>query len=192
MDRGAWWATVHGIAESDTTERLLFTSLHFSKVKVKWLSRVRCDPVDCGLSVSSIHGILQARILEWVAISFSKGPSGHRDRKLVSHIVGRRFTVQTTKEARRHHQRICSPICSPSHSLPRLQDTKRSCEHTGRWRHLQPKRVFTRHQTDWYFDLGLLSLCNFEKIDLHLLSLPCLLWQPQMTTILTISRKITQ
>ena len=52
-----------------------FSSLHFSKVKVKSLSRVRCDPVDCGLSVSSIHGILQARILEWVAISFSR--KGH-------------------------------------------------------------------------------------------------------------------
>ena len=59
-----------------------------------------------------------------------------------------------------------------SHLLPHLRHTKRSCEHTGRWRHLQPKSVFTRNQTDWYFDLGLVSLCNFEKIDLHYLSLP--------------------
>ena len=42
------------------------------KVKVKLLSRVRlCDPVDCSPPGSSVHGILQARILEWVAISFS-------------------------------------------------------------------------------------------------------------------------
>ena len=42
------------------------------RVKVKSLSRVRlCDPVDCGLPGSSVHGILQARVLEWVAISFS-------------------------------------------------------------------------------------------------------------------------
>ena len=34
-----------------------------------------CDPMDCGLQGSSIHGILQARILEWVAISFSRGSS---------------------------------------------------------------------------------------------------------------------
>ena len=34
-----------------------------------------CDPVDCSLPGSSIHGILQARILEWVAISFSKSES---------------------------------------------------------------------------------------------------------------------
>ena len=34
-----------------------------------------CDPVDCSLPGSSVHGILQARILEWVAISFSKSES---------------------------------------------------------------------------------------------------------------------
>ena len=34
-----------------------------------------CDPVDCNLLGFSVHGILQARILEWVAISFSMGPS---------------------------------------------------------------------------------------------------------------------
>ena len=38
-----------------------------------------CDPKDCSLSVSSIHGISQARILEWVAISFSKGSSRLRN-----------------------------------------------------------------------------------------------------------------
>ena len=38
---------------------------------VKLLSRVQlCDPMDCSLPGSSVHGIFQARILEWVAISF--------------------------------------------------------------------------------------------------------------------------
>ena len=46
-----------------------------------------CDPVDCSLPGSSVHGILQARILEWVAISFS------RDRTWVSYIVGKCFTL---------------------------------------------------------------------------------------------------
>ena len=42
------------------------------KVKVKPLSRVQlCDPMDCSLRGSPVHGIFQARILEWVAISFS-------------------------------------------------------------------------------------------------------------------------
>jgi len=34
-----------------------------------------CDPIDCSLPGSSVHGILQARILKWVAISFSRGSS---------------------------------------------------------------------------------------------------------------------
>ena len=38
-----------------------------------------CNPVDCGPPGSSVHGIFQARILEWVAISFSRGPSWPRD-----------------------------------------------------------------------------------------------------------------
>ena len=38
-----------------------------------------CDPIDCSLPGSSIHGIFQTRILEWVAISFSRGSSPRRD-----------------------------------------------------------------------------------------------------------------
>ena len=51
------------------------------------------DPMDCSLPGSFVHGIFQARALEWVAISFSRGPSQPRDRTLVSCISGRRFTV---------------------------------------------------------------------------------------------------
>ena len=43
------------------------------KVKVKLLSRVQlCDPVDCSPPGPYVYGVLQARIMEWVAISFSK------------------------------------------------------------------------------------------------------------------------
>ena len=64
------------------------------EVKVKSLSRVQlCDPVDCSLLGSSLHGILQARILEWVAISFSRGVSQPRDQTQVSRIGGRCFTT---------------------------------------------------------------------------------------------------
>ena len=38
-----------------------------------------CDPMDCSLPGSSVHGIFQARILEWMAISFSRRSSLHRD-----------------------------------------------------------------------------------------------------------------
>ena len=51
-----------------------------------------CDPVDCGPPGSSVHGIFQARILEWVAISPSRGSSQPRDRTLISCIAGGFFT----------------------------------------------------------------------------------------------------
>ena len=50
-------------------------------------------PMDCSLPGSSIHGIFQARVLEWVAISFFRGSSRFRDRIQVSHIAGRHLTV---------------------------------------------------------------------------------------------------
>ena len=50
-----------------------------------------CDPMDCSPAGSSIPGIVQARILEWVAIPFSRGSSQPRDRTRVSHIAGRGF-----------------------------------------------------------------------------------------------------
>ena len=50
------------------------------------------DPMDCSLSGSSVHGIFQARVLEWIAISFSRGSSRPRNRTRVSHTAGRRFT----------------------------------------------------------------------------------------------------
>ena len=55
--------------------------------------------MDCSLPPSSVHGIFQARGLEWVANSFSRGSSWSRDRTWVSHTVGRRFTVWATREA---------------------------------------------------------------------------------------------
>ena len=58
-----------------------------------------CDPMDCSLPGSSIRGILQARVLEWVAISFSRRSSQPRDRTQVSRIAGRHFTVWATREA---------------------------------------------------------------------------------------------
>ena len=50
-----------------------------------------CDPMDCSPSGSSVHGILQARILEWEAIPFSRGCSGPRDRTRVSCTAGEFF-----------------------------------------------------------------------------------------------------
>ena len=58
----------------------------------------RSNPVDCSLPSSSVHGIFQAKVLEWVAISFSRGSSPSRDQTRVSCIVDRRFNVWATRE----------------------------------------------------------------------------------------------
>ena len=58
-----------------------------------------CDPTDCSLQGSSLHGILQARILEWVVISFSRESSWLRDRTQASCIEGRCFNLWATREA---------------------------------------------------------------------------------------------
>ena len=58
-----------------------------------------CDPMDCNLPDLSVHGIFQARVLEWVAISFSRESSWPRDRTQVSCILGRCFTLWGTREA---------------------------------------------------------------------------------------------
>ena len=71
----------------------------FQLLYVKWSEVAQscptlCDPMDCSLPDSTIRGIFQARILEWVAISFSRRSSWPRDWTWVSHmlgIVGRRF-----------------------------------------------------------------------------------------------------
>ena len=55
-----------------------------------------CDPMDCSPPGSSLHGILQARVLEGVAISFSRGASPPRDGARVSCIPGRRFNLGAT------------------------------------------------------------------------------------------------
>ena len=57
-----------------------------------------CDPMDCSLSGSSLHGIFQAIVLEWIAISFSRRSSRPRDQTRVSRIVDRRFTIWATRE----------------------------------------------------------------------------------------------
>jgi len=58
-----------------------------------------CDPMDCSPLGSSVRGIFQERVLECVAISFSRGSSWPRDQTQVSHIAGRCFTVWATREA---------------------------------------------------------------------------------------------
>ena len=61
--------------------------------EVAQLCPTLCDPMNCSLPDSSINGIFQARILQWVSISFSRRSSQPRDWTRLSHIVGRHFTI---------------------------------------------------------------------------------------------------
>ena len=69
--------------------------IHWKKVKVKVAQSclTLCDP-----RYYTVHGILQARILEWVAFPFSRGSSQPKDQTQVSHIAGRFFTNWATRE----------------------------------------------------------------------------------------------
>ena len=61
-----------------------------------------CDPMNCSLPGSSVHGILQSRILDWVAMPTSRGSSQPRDQthiSCVSCFADGVFTVNTTREA---------------------------------------------------------------------------------------------
>ena len=62
-------------------------------------SSTLCDPMDCSPQPPLSMGVLQARIVEWVAMPSSRGSSQPRDWTQVSHIAGRFFTIWATREA---------------------------------------------------------------------------------------------
>ena len=76
-------------------------SLPLRSDQIRWVTQscpTLCNPMDCNLPGSSVHGILQARLLEWVAIPFSRESSRLRDQTWVSCIAGRFFIIWATKE----------------------------------------------------------------------------------------------
>ena len=73
--------------------------MKWSEVTQSWPTLY--DPMDCSLPGSSVHGIFQAIVLEWIAISFSRGSSRPRDWTRVSCIVDRGFTIWATREVQR-------------------------------------------------------------------------------------------
>ena len=87
---------VTGGLSQEGEEGVTFTS-HLEKV---------CDPMDYNPSGSSLHGILQARILEWVAISSSGGSSWPRDQAHVSFIADIFFTAEPSGKALKHASRL--------------------------------------------------------------------------------------
>ena len=77
-------------------------------VTITLLCPTLCDPMDY-----TVHGILQARILEWVAVPFSEASSQHRGQTQVSHIAGRFFTSWVTRKAQFYC--LCFPLDSKLH-----------------------------------------------------------------------------
>ena len=102
-----WWVVIMRVTWYDfymsqgTTYFFFFFEIWKENVKmlVAQLCLTLCNPMDCSAPGSSIHRILQARILEWVAIPFSVTSSQLRDQSQVSCIAGRFFTVWAIREA---------------------------------------------------------------------------------------------
>ena len=117
-----------------------------------------CDPVDCSLPGSSLHGILQARVLEWVAISFSRGSSWPRDRTPVSHIAGRHFNLWATREAPSH----CLGICKTKFQK---MEFKKWSEWKNHWIKTRTSysTCFERNITDWVLKSFLTSSLPLKK-----------------------------
>ena len=81
---------VYSFLHSVRTERVLCTRSWSESAQS---CPILCDPVDCSPLGSSVHEILQARVLESFAILFSRGSSPPRDQTRVYRIVGRFFTI---------------------------------------------------------------------------------------------------
>ena len=122
-----------------------------------------CHPMDCSPLGCSIHGILQARILEWVAISFSRGSSQPRDRIRVSRIAGDSLPSDPPRKPRNGYR--CGHLlpaprppthCHEPQVPPEFQYTKSTpCASKAGLRVSQAERI-----TSWSAYL----LCHFEGL----------------------------
>ena len=81
-----------------TQDGIRIIILNEVKVLVAQSCLTLCDPIVCRPPGSSVHGIFQARILEWVAIPFSRGSSWPRGRTQVFHTVGRFSTIWASRK----------------------------------------------------------------------------------------------
>ena len=125
-----------------------------------------CDPMDDGLPGSSVHGILQAKILKWVAISYSRGSSWPRDQTLVYCIAGRFFTVWATREGRWYFIAfICIPLTTgglPSLGSHRVgHDWSDLAAAADYWRGWAYYRIFIEQSSFTCVNYLFISFANF-------------------------------
>ena len=123
-----------------------------------------CDPMDLSPPGSSVHGIFQAGILEWVAISFSRGTSWPRDRTWVSYTAGRFFTIWAPREARPSKGKLKTILAHPSQLLILLLR--------------QLNTSASSRLSLWTFPLR--ALTHFTLLFIQQLSVACLLWARSM------------
>ena len=109
-----------------------------------------CDPMDCSLPDSSVHGILQARILEWVAIPFSRGSSDPEIKHMfpalraVSLSLGHQgrpkpkmglLLIRSPSDKRKHQNFVCACVCSRAcvraHARTRVSVTEKDSQREG-------------------------------------------------------------
>jgi len=113
------------------------------KVKVIQWCLTLCNPMDCSLPGSPVHGIYQARILEWVAFPFSRGSSQPRDRTQVSCITGGFFTIWATREVPGLFFFLCDKVsCFLLDPLS-----------VSTWAAFCGRRLFNAHFTKMYFSI---------------------------------------
>ena len=99
------WATIghycHILRENSQLDRdQIFKGRGHNELKlIDELCPTLCDPMDCSLPGASVHEILQAGKLEWVAMPFSRESSWPKDQTLASYIAGRFFTIWATRGA---------------------------------------------------------------------------------------------
>ena len=127
----------------------------------------------------SIHGIFQARVLEWIAISFSRGSSRPRDWTWVSHIVGRCFTIWDTREDKGTLIGLRETSCD---KIVRTHRFVLNISENGTWWHIQTVASIitdserncnitnsSENKLDHYYGLAsllLLYICIFSFIEI--------------------------
>ena len=134
-DRGAWWAAVYGVAQSRTRLKRLSSSSSSALwglllLLVTLLCPALGDPMDCSPPGSFVHGIFQARLLEWIAIPFSRGfswcrirlesPALQADSLPLSHQGSPCLLYAAAAKSLRSCPTLCDPIDSspPGSAIP--------------------------------------------------------------------------
>ena len=135
------WKTMWEFLKKQEIELLYDSAILITgKVLVPQSSPILCNPMDWSPPGSSIHGISQTRMLDWVAISFSRGYSQSSDQTQVSCISGRFFTIWATREAT-HHEYISREKLNKRYMPPNVhsstisnsQDMEATQVSTNRW-----------------------------------------------------------